>query len=100
MINRRRLPTGAIQVTFVLDEARAVSVVGDFDDWDPHRDPLVPRCTGLRSAVVVASEGAVLHFRYLADTGEFFDDPDATAMVDDGQGGAHGVVLATIGADS
>ena len=48
----------------------------------------------------MASEGAVLHFRYLADTGEFFDDPDASAMVDDGQGGAHGVVLATIGADS
>ena len=99
MINRRRLPTGAIQVTFVLDEPRAVSVVGDFNDWDPHRDPLVPRCTGLRSAIVVAAEGDVLHFRYLSETGEYFDDPDASAIVDDGQGGGHGVVLASIGAD-
>lgn len=100
MINRRRLPTGEVQVTFVLDEPRPVSVVGDFNDWDPYRHPLEPRCTGLRSAVVVASEGAVLRFRYLAESGEFFDDPDACAIEDDGLGGAHGVVLASISSGS
>jgi 1,4-alpha-glucan branching enzyme len=71
---------GTVRVTFVLptsEPAGAVSVVGDFNDWDPHAHPLRKRSNGVRSAVVTIPAGATLHFRYLAEGGVWFDDEAA-----------------------
>jgi 1,4-alpha-glucan branching enzyme len=71
---------GTVRVTFVLptsEPAGAVSVVGDFNDWDPHAHPLRKRSNGVRSAVVTIPAGATLHFRYLAEGGIWFDDDSA-----------------------
>jgi 1,4-alpha-glucan branching enzyme len=71
---------GTVRVTFVLptsEPAGAVSVVGDFNDWDPHAHPLRKRSNGVRSAVVTIPAGATLHFRYLAEGGVWFDDDSA-----------------------
>jgi 1,4-alpha-glucan branching enzyme len=71
---------GEVRITFVLpatDPAGAVSVVGDFNDWDPHAHPLRKRANGTRSAVVTIPAGATLHFRYLAEGGIWFDDEAA-----------------------
>jgi 1,4-alpha-glucan branching enzyme len=78
---------GEVRVTFVLpatEPAGAVSVVGDFNDWDPHAHPLRKRANGTRSAVVTIPAGATLHFRYLAEGGIWFDDETAEAR--DAQG--------------
>jgi 1,4-alpha-glucan branching enzyme len=78
---------GEVRVTFVLpatEPAGAVSVVGDFNDWDPHAHPLRKRANGTRSAVVIIPAGATLHFRYLAEGGMWFDDE--TAQTRDAQG--------------
>jgi 1,4-alpha-glucan branching enzyme len=78
---------GEVRVTFVLpatEPAGAVSVVGDFNDWDPHAHPLRKRANGTRSAVVSIPAGATLHFRYLAEGGIWFDDE--TAQTRDAQG--------------
>jgi len=72
---------GTVRVTFVLpagEPAGAVSVVGDFNDWDPHAHPLRKRSNGTRSAVVDVPSGSTLHFRYLAEGGVWFDDDAAT----------------------
>jgi hypothetical protein len=64
---------GTVRVTFALpaDEPDgAVSVVGNFNDWDPFAHPLVP-------------VGSTLHFRYLAEGGRWFDDESLS--VPDGQ---------------
>ena len=77
---------GTIRITFALpaDEPRgAVSVVGDFNDWDPLAHPLRRRANGTRSAVVTVPAGTTLRFRYLAEGGIWFDD--ATAPARDGQ---------------
>jgi 1,4-alpha-glucan branching enzyme len=78
---------GTVRVTFALpaaEPAGAVSVVGDFNDWNPYAHPLRKRGNGLRSAVVNLPAGTTLHFRYLAEGGIWFDD-DA-GEVRDGQG--------------
>jgi 1,4-alpha-glucan branching enzyme len=69
-----------VRVTFVLpadEPTGAVSVVGDFNDWDPFAHPLRKRTNGTRSAVVKVPAGARLHFRYLAEGGHWFDDDAA-----------------------
>jgi len=79
--------SGTVRVSFVLpttEPAGAVSVVGDFNDWNPYAHPLRKRGNGVRSAVVTLPAGATFCFRYLADGGIWFDDETAGAR--DGQG--------------
>ena len=78
---------GTVRVTFELptaEPAGAVSVVGDFNDWDPYAHPLRKRGNGARTAVVNVPAGSTLHFRYLAEGGVWFDDETAGAR--DAQG--------------
>lgn len=78
---------GNVRVTFALpagEPGGAVSVVGDFNDWDPFAHPLQQRANGIRSASVTVKAGSTLRFRYLAESGVWFDDE--TARAPDGQG--------------
>ena len=68
---------GTVRVTFALPRDTppgAVSVVGDFNSWDPFAHPLRRRANGTRSATVTVAAGRTLHFRYLAEGGIWFDD--------------------------
>jgi len=83
---------GTVRVTFTLpaDEPHgAVSVVGDFNDWNPFAHPLRRRANGIRSAAVTVPVGSMLRFRYLAEGGVWFDDETAPAR--DGQSASIGV---------
>ncbi len=69
-----------VRVTFVLPAdgpSGAVSVVGEFNDWNPFAHPLRKRGNGTRSAVVSIPAGSKLRFRYLAEGGLWFDDETA-----------------------
>jgi 1,4-alpha-glucan branching enzyme len=73
---------GTVRVTFALPGDRpggAVSVVGDFNNWDPFAHPLRRRTNGTRSAAVTVRTGSTLRFRYLAEGGMWFDDDTVTA---------------------
>lgn len=66
-----------VRVTFSLpaaEPAGAVSVVGDFNNWDPAAHPLRLRSNQTRSASVTVPVGTKLHFRYLGEGGLWFDD--------------------------
>jgi 1,4-alpha-glucan branching enzyme len=68
---------GTVKVTFALpatEPAGAVSVVGDFNDWNPSAHPLRLRTNQTRSASVTVPVGSTLRFRYLAEGGLWFDD--------------------------
>ena len=68
---------GTVRVTFTLpadEPGGAVSVVGDFNGWDPFAHPLRRRSNGTRSAAVTVRAGSTLHFRYLGEGGVWFDD--------------------------
>ena len=78
----RSARNGTVRVTFALpvgEPGGAVSVVGDFNDWNPLTHPLRRRANGMRSAVVTVPAGSTLHFRYLAEGGRWFDDDTAPA---------------------
>ena len=80
---------GTVRVTFALpiDEPDgAVSVVGNFNDWNPHTHPLRKRANRTRSAAVTVQAGTTLHFRYLGEGGIWFDDE--TVLVQDGRDAA------------
>ena len=80
---------GTVRVTFALpiDEPDgAVSVVGNFNDWNPFTHPLRKRANQTRSAAVTVKAGSTLHFRYLAEGGVWFDDESVPAQ--DGRGAA------------
>jgi 1,4-alpha-glucan branching enzyme len=73
---------GSVRVTFALpasEPAGPVSVVGDFNNWDPFAHPLRKRSNGTRSTVVTVPPGSTLRFRYLAEGGMWFDDDEAHA---------------------
>lgn len=74
---------GSLKVTFVLDGSeyeRPVSVLGSFNGWDPFVHPLKKRSSGTRSVTVEVPAGSFFQFKYLADGGEWFCDPDADAV--------------------
>ena len=68
---------GTVRVTFALpidEPGGAVSVVGNFNDWNPHTHPLRRRANQTRSAAVTVRAGSTLQFRYLGEGGVWFDD--------------------------
>jgi 1,4-alpha-glucan branching enzyme len=77
------------KVTFALATADGrVSVVGDFNDWDPLAHPLKKRSNGMRSVSIELPVGVTYRFKYLADDGSWFCDPD----VDDRETNEYGEV--------
>ena len=70
--------------------AREVSVVGDFNGWDPAANPLRPAGDGRWQTEVRLPEGSH-EYTYLVD-GEAVTPADADATVDDGFGGRNGLI--------
>jgi 1,4-alpha-glucan branching enzyme len=70
----------ALEVTFVLpaEEPRGqVSVVGDFNGWQPGAHPLEERLDGMRAVTVKMPTGRRMRFRYLAEGDHWFNDEAA-----------------------
>ncbi|WP_406346026.1 isoamylase early set domain-containing protein [Streptomyces sp. NBC_01547] len=79
MLERKQLK-GRTQVTFILPEDAPdgpVSVVGDFNHWNPAAHPLEPRGDGTRAATVALPARSAHPFRYLAAGDYWFDDEHA-----------------------
>ncbi|GIH78118.1 isoamylase early set domain-containing protein [Planobispora longispora] len=86
MLRRTPLFGGKTRVTFTLpadEPAGPVSVVGDFNGWEPGTHELLRRRGGVRTVSVVLPPGAH-RFRYLATGGRWFDDETADDVDDRG----------------
>jgi hypothetical protein len=84
-----------VKVSFILPKDRTtgrVSVVGEFNGWDPTAHPLRPRSNGTRSAVVTLPSQRRFAFRYLDDQGAWHDDDSAHDYEPNGVGGTNSVV--------
>jgi 1,4-alpha-glucan branching enzyme len=76
---KKSAPKKKVTVVFELhasDAVQPVSVVGDFNGWDPLADPLERRRNGSQRARVKVPAGARYQFKYLSDDGTWFCDPD------------------------
>ncbi|MFJ3974111.1 isoamylase early set domain-containing protein [Streptomyces sp. NPDC090021] len=76
------------QITFVLPADTPpgpVSVVGDFNGWQPGRHELRPRNDGTRAVTVALPRESTHAFRYLAAGDYWFNDESADAL--DGSNG-------------
>ena len=85
-----------VKVTFVQphDPAQeAVSVVGDFNDWDPNETKLVKRNNGTRSASITVDTGKKYRFRYYCADGTWFNDEAADEYEVSEHGSENCVVL-------
>jgi 1,4-alpha-glucan branching enzyme len=84
---RRQARGEQVRVTFVLPDAEAggkVSVVGDFNNWIPGKHRMLRRTNGTWSVAVSLPPGTQQRFRYLAEGGHWFDDPDADLHTHEG----------------
>jgi 1,4-alpha-glucan branching enzyme len=71
-----------VKLTFILpfDPARPkVSVVGDFNGWDPAANSMGKRNNGTLSTSVTLTTGQKVCFRYYTPEGEWFNDEAADA---------------------
>jgi 1,4-alpha-glucan branching enzyme len=78
----RKSDEDATDVTFTLPPGHestgtAVSVVGDFNNWDPAAHTFAKQEDGSRAVTVRLPAGERVHFRYLADAGQWFDEDEA-----------------------
>jgi 1,4-alpha-glucan branching enzyme len=86
MLKRSPMRNGRTRVTFSLPTDQppgAVSVVGDFNDWQPGRHELTRKKNGIRSVTTDLHAGSH-RFRYLAADNLWFDDPAADQIDDSG----------------
>ncbi|MFF5705263.1 isoamylase early set domain-containing protein [Streptomyces sp. NPDC012794] len=82
MLERKQVK-GRTQVTFVLPAHTPdgpVSVVGDFNHWNPAAHPLQPRGDGTRAATVALPRHSTHSFRYLAAGDYWFNDETADSQ--------------------
>ncbi len=77
--SKGKTPT-TTKVSFVIPhnpDQETVTVVGDFNEWDPTALKLIKRSNGTRSASVELANDATYRFRYHTADGQWFNDGDA-----------------------
>lgn len=83
----------SVKVSFILPrDGGGVSVVGDFNDWNPLTHPLRPRSNGTRSVALTLPTGGRYAFRYLAEGGHWRDDETADTFEPNGIGGLNAIL--------
>ena len=95
MIKRQSTKEKKVKVTFALPAEEAavpVSVVGEFNNWNPAKGKLAKRANGTYSASVMLDEGESYQFRYYTADGKWFNDKDADAFVRSEFGTQNGVL--------
>jgi len=97
-IKKQYLKTnGSCSVTFRLPkeaapDARVITVVGDFNNWDMNATPMKKMKNGDFTVTVKLSHGGEYRFRYLIDSGRWENDWNADGYVPNSFGGDDSLV--------
>lgn len=65
----------------VVESANSISVVGEFNEWNPKADLMKQLKSGDFSATVELPQGSEYQFRYLIDGSEWTNDQEADKYV-------------------
>jgi 1,4-alpha-glucan branching enzyme len=94
---KKEVLAGAKQVKLTFTQpaeaAAKVSVVGDFNQWDPTALPLRKRSNGTATASVTLAAEQRVRFRYYRADGQWFNDETADGY-EVGEAGAENCVVA------
>jgi 1,4-alpha-glucan branching enzyme len=97
MIRRQKIEgSHQVKVTFMLPADFAhipLSVVGDFNQWDPTAHPLQRCSDGTYEATVILEAGHRYAFRYLGSDGQWFNDGFADAFEPNAFGADNSIVV-------
>ena len=83
------------EVTFQLPqqiEAEQASVAGEFNNWDPAANPL-KKVKGVWKTTLKLEEGHEYQYRYVVNSGEWYNDYDADKYVPNSIDGENSVVV-------
>lgn len=98
MIHRQTIPNrNQVEVTFVLSAdfpSVPISVVGDFNQWDPHAHPLRQARDGTYQVTMTLEAGRRYAFRYLSEGGRWFNEGFADDL-EPGPFGRYNSILVT-----
>jgi 1,4-alpha-glucan branching enzyme len=97
MIQKRPVnQPGFVEVVFSLDDHgyhQPVTLVGDFNEWDPEATALVATGEGRLAVSLTMPVGRRYEFRYRDARGYWFNDEGADDYSDNRWGGMNGVLL-------
>lgn len=95
--DRRAPAPAAATIEFALDAptSRAVSVVGDFNNWDPLATPLERDASGRRWSVRIPLSPGRYRYVYLVDGAQWLPDPRVPRAPDNDYGAPASVVTVT-----
>ncbi len=97
MIRKKKLDNGEVAITFILPEARtygAISVVGDFNEWNPGMHEFKKQPDNTYSISVTLPADQTYCFRYLAEGGRWLNE-DASDGYESNNFGSGNSVLRT-----
>ena len=90
---QERFAERVVEVVFEAPQAASVTIVGDFNDWDPRRTQLVRAShEGLWRARLRLVPG-VYQYSFVLDGTAWVSDPLAKTMLADGFGGKNSVII-------
>ncbi|MDO8388975.1 MAG: isoamylase early set domain-containing protein [Actinomycetota bacterium] len=94
MLRKSKPKSDVAKITFAVpaDRSTAVSVVGEFNEWDPSAHPLRKRSNGTRSVTIELPVGRSWEYLYVTTDGAFVADPDAELHVPNPYGGSNSVL--------
>ena len=89
----RDLVPGEVKFVLVAPQAARVSLVGDFNRWDPAATPMQRTPTGGTWSVVVPLSAGRHEYAFVVDGKQWLPDPSAPLAPVDGLGAPNSVVL-------
>lgn len=89
----RDLVPGEVKFVLVAPQAARVSLVGDFNRWDPAATPMERTPTGGTWSVVVPLSAGRHEYAFVVDGKQWLPDPSAPLAPVDGLGAPNSVVL-------
>ncbi|MGH9966740.1 MAG: S8 family serine peptidase [Pyrinomonadaceae bacterium] len=87
-----RVENGQLVFLYHDDEAKSVSLVGDFNSWDTALTPLRKHESGLWLAEVEAPKAGNYQYKFIVDGSRWLEDPSNGMKVPDNYGGLNSVL--------
>ena len=90
-----RVENGRLLFVFHDDDAKSVSVAGDFNGWDQLATPLKRNGSGLWSTEIIAPQSGRFEYKFVVDGNRWVEDPSHGMKTPDNYGGLNSVIVLT-----